>query len=41
VSKLVGAKGDFRKSRSLKQHANGCLSQAKYDFLLVFYSDVR
>jgi len=37
---LAGSKGDFRHISSSKQHANGCLRPATYDFLLVIYSDL-
>jgi len=41
VPKAVGrAKDDCRHYRSSKQHANGCVRLARYDFLLVFYGDL-
>jgi len=37
VQNSVGAKRGLRNFQSLEQHANGCLSPARYDFLSVFY----
>jgi len=37
---VSGAEGDFRHFRSSQQQADGINRLAKYDFLLVFYSDV-
>ena len=40
VLKSVGAKGDFGHFPSSEQYADGCIWLARYDFLLVFYSDL-
>jgi len=41
MPKLEIPKHDFYHFRSLEQHADGTKRLAKYDFLLVFYSDLR
>jgi len=40
VPQSVGAKDDFERFQSSEQHADGCVLLARYDFLLVFYSDL-
>jgi len=34
------AKDDFERFQSSEQHVDGCVLLARYDFLLVFYSDL-
>ena len=41
VLKLEGSKGDFRNFWSSEQLVDGCVSPARYDFLLVFDNELR
>jgi len=40
VPKSLGVEGDYRHFQPSEQHSAGCISLARYDFLLVFYSDL-
>jgi len=41
MRKSVGAESDFTHVRLSEQHADSCVRLASYNFLLVFYNDLR